>query len=71
MPIRLPVRPTIRLRLTLAYGAMFLVAGGLLLAVNYVFVRNSLNHDRVAFTVEAGPAPVTGPLGPEPLIIEG
>ena len=65
------IRPTVRLRLTLAYGAMFLVAGGLLLAVNYVLVRQSLERDQTTFSVEARPAPVAGPLTPEPLIIEG
>ena len=35
-------RPTIRLRLTLLYGAMFLVAGVVLLTVNYTLVRQSL-----------------------------
>ncbi len=66
----LPVRPTIRLRLTLAYGAMFLVTGGLLLAVNYVLVGNSLRHDSVAVTVRV-PEPVAAPFAPEPLVVEG
>ncbi len=35
-------RPTIRLRLTLLYGSLFLVAGVVLLIVNYTLVRQSL-----------------------------
>ncbi len=35
-------RPTIRLRLTLLYGSLFLVAGVVLLLVNYTLVRQSL-----------------------------
>jgi signal transduction histidine kinase len=38
MPLRLP-RPTIRLKLTLWYGGMFLLAGALLLTLTYVLVR--------------------------------
>jgi hypothetical protein len=55
------LRPTVRLKLTLTYGGLFLVAGSLLLALNYALVRNSL-----------GPAPdvgltfvATGQPGPE------
>ena len=33
---------TVRLRLTLAYGSLFLLAGAVLLGLNYVLVRNSL-----------------------------
>lgn len=36
-------RPTIRLRLTLLYGAIFFLAGGLLLVVNYTLLRESLS----------------------------
>jgi hypothetical protein len=36
--VRLP-RPTIRLKLTLWYGGMFLLAGALLLTLTYVLVR--------------------------------
>ena len=43
------LRPTVRLRLTMTYGALFLLAGALLLALNYALVRNSL-----------GPAPNVG-----------
>jgi len=43
---RFPIRPSIRLRLTLVYGGLFLVAGAILLAVNYALVSKGL-HDRV------------------------
>jgi signal transduction histidine kinase len=36
------LRPTVRLRLTLAYGGLFLLAGAILLSVNYVLVQRSL-----------------------------
>jgi signal transduction histidine kinase len=36
------MRPTIRLRMTLLYAAVFFVAGALLLSVSYVLVRNNL-----------------------------
>jgi signal transduction histidine kinase len=38
----LPFRPTIRIRLTLLYGGMFLMAGVLLLLIMYVVVRQAL-----------------------------
>ncbi|MEW6476433.1 MAG: HAMP domain-containing sensor histidine kinase [Actinomycetota bacterium] len=43
------LRPTVRLKLTLTYGGLFLLAGALLLTVNYALVRRSL-----------GPAPDVG-----------
>jgi signal transduction histidine kinase len=39
-------RPSIRLRLTLVYGGLFVAAGAVLLAVNYALVSRGL-HDRV------------------------
>ena len=66
-----PVRPTIRLRLSLAFGAMFLLAGIMLLAVNYVLVRNSLERDQVAVSVRPDVQVSPGPFAPEPLIVEG
>jgi signal transduction histidine kinase len=39
-------RPTVRLRLTLIYGGLFLAAGAVLLAVNYALVRRGL-EDRI------------------------
>jgi signal transduction histidine kinase len=38
-------RPSIRLRLTLVYGGMFLAAGALLLALNYALVQRSLHRE--------------------------
>ncbi|MEV6972723.1 HAMP domain-containing sensor histidine kinase [Kitasatospora sp. NPDC093806] len=43
----LPFRPTIRIRLTLLYGGMFLMAGVVLLLVMYVFVRQSFHDTRL------------------------
>ncbi|MFG2843314.1 sensor histidine kinase [Kitasatospora sp. NPDC048296] len=40
----LPFRPTIRMRLTLLYGGMFLMAGVVLLLVMYFFVQQSLQQ---------------------------
>ncbi|MFD5087299.1 sensor histidine kinase [Kitasatospora sp. NPDC058201] len=40
----LPFRPTIRIRLTLLYGGMFLMAGVVLLMLMYFFLRQAL-HD--------------------------
>ncbi len=37
-------QPTIRLRLTLVYGGMFVLAGALLLALNYALVQRSLDR---------------------------
>jgi len=37
-------RPTLRLRLTLLYGGLFLITGAMLLGLNYALVRRSLNH---------------------------
>lgn len=38
-------RPTVRLRLTLMYGGLFLLAGALLLTFNYFLVRRSITLD--------------------------
>lgn len=38
-------RPTVRLRLTLLYGGLFLIAGALLLTFNYFLVRRSISLD--------------------------
>ncbi|MFC5667276.1 sensor histidine kinase [Kitasatospora misakiensis] len=42
----LPFRPTIRIRLTLLYGGMFLMAGVVLLLLMYVFVRQAMQDVR-------------------------
>jgi signal transduction histidine kinase len=44
--LRLP-RPTVRLRLTLLYAGVFLLAGAALLTVSYMLVRNNLTADHV------------------------
>lgn len=55
------LRPTVRLRLTLLYGGLFLIAGTLLLTFNYFLVRRSITldsqqrHERVEqFLEESG-----------------
>jgi signal transduction histidine kinase len=57
------LRPTVRLKLTMIYGALFLLAGALLLALNYALVRNSLGPaPNVGLTFVAGaPAGVAPP----------
>ena len=50
------LRPTVRLKLTMIYGGLFLLAGALLLALNYALVRNSLGPaPNVGLTFVAGP----------------
>ena len=44
---------TVRLRLTLLYGGLFLLAGAVLLAFNYAMVRNNLPAEDVTFTAPA------------------
>ncbi|MBD0670625.1 sensor histidine kinase [Streptomyces sp. CBMA156] len=51
----LPFRPTIRMRLTLLYGGMFLMAGVVLLLVMYFFVRQSLQEVGQPHLVLTGP----------------
>lgn len=59
------VRPTVRLKLTMTYGGLFLLAGALLLAVNYALVRRSIGPaPDVGLTfVTSAPAGVPGPIG--------
>jgi signal transduction histidine kinase len=55
-------RPTIRLRLTLLYGIVFLITGAILLTIGYVIVRHNLsdrNDLRSAFQ-KLGLAPPSG-----------
>ncbi|MFJ8669504.1 sensor histidine kinase [Streptomyces sp. NPDC093600] len=42
-PVRPLLRPTIRIRLTLLYGGMFLIAGILLLSIIYLFTTQALS----------------------------
>src|SRR3954462_10524146 len=51
---RLMPRPTVRLRMTLLYAGVFLLAGAALLTVSYILVRNNLTSDHV--TVGSSPA---------------
>ncbi len=53
----LPFRPTIRIRLTLLYGGMFLMAGVVLLLLMYVFVRQAMQDVR-PLTLDFGPGGV-------------
>lgn len=52
-------KPTIRLRLTLLYGGLFLAAGAVLLTLNYALVRRGLERQAVPIgvSVEAGVVP--------------
>ena len=65
-------QPTIRLRLTLVYGGMFLAAGAVLLALNYALVQRSLTRQTGPIGVQMGPglqAPAPGTIdlvGPAP-----
>ena len=59
------VRPTFRLKLTMAYGGLFLLAGAILLTLNYALVRSSLGKPApqvgVTFTAPApGAAGLSG-----------
>ncbi|MQA73435.1 MAG: HAMP domain-containing protein [Solirubrobacterales bacterium] len=49
-------RRTVRLRLTLLYGVLFLLSGAALLAITYLLVSRSTG-DRVLFTARAGTPP--------------
>ena len=44
-------RPTVRLRLTLTYTALFVVTGGALLGASYVLVRTQANGPRAAVRI--------------------
>jgi signal transduction histidine kinase len=68
-PPRLP-RRTVRLRLTLLYGALFLVSGVVLLAVTYFLVTNKFFGEHVFQTIY-GNSPVTVPDAAGPTIAPG
>ena len=59
------LRPTVRLRLTLLYGGLFLLAGALLLTVNYGLVRSQLPaepaHNTVVFARDPSVLPLPDP----------
>jgi hypothetical protein len=52
------ITPTVRLRLTLLYGGMFLACGAALLAINYVLVQQAT--DGIIFSNQNNSAVVTG-----------
>ena len=54
-------QPTIRLRLTLVYGGMFILAGAVLLTVNYALVQRGLQRQTGPIGVEIDPN-LAGPL---------
>ncbi|MET9618846.1 sensor histidine kinase [Kitasatospora indigofera] len=50
----MPFRPTIRMRLTLLYGGMFLMAGVVLLMLMYFFIQQAF-HDAAPPNLQIGP----------------
>ncbi len=60
------LRLSVRLRLTMLYGGLFLFAGALLLVVNYGLVRSRLpepQHVTAAPAIERSVLPLEGPVG--------
>ncbi|HEV2760736.1 MAG TPA: HAMP domain-containing protein, partial [Acidimicrobiales bacterium] len=57
-------QPTIRLRLTLVYGGMFILAGAVLLTLNYALVQRGLHRQAGPIGVEIEPD-LAGPLSRE------
>jgi signal transduction histidine kinase len=59
-------RPTVRLRLTLLYGGLFLIAGAMLLTLNYYLVRRSITlesaevHARAEQLLKESEGPLEG-----------
>jgi len=70
-------RPTLRTRLTLIYGGLFLLAGIVLLGVTYLLVQQQLpgsaNMVQIKMTgqVQVSPAPAPGQQPNEPYVISG
>src|SRR5262245_62004072 len=67
-------RRTVRLRLTLLYGGLFLVSGVVLLVVTYLLVTNTVFGDQPVFQTSSGNSPVPMPTaegGPTTHISEG
>jgi signal transduction histidine kinase len=48
-------RPTIRLRLTVTYGLVFLITGGVLLTIGYLLVRNNIGGHHIFRTLGIQP----------------
>ena len=59
------MRVSLRLRLTIIYGALFLAAGVFLLGVNYALVRRSVPARIKVTTVREAPAGTTWAVGTE------
>jgi signal transduction histidine kinase len=51
-------RPTIRLRLTVTYGLVFLVTGAILLTIGYILVRNNIQEPHILRKLGSPPAPL-------------
>ena len=64
------VKPTVRLKLTMAYGGLFLLAGAILLTLNYALVRTSLGRSAPTVGVTFS-APATVGVGGLPAGQEG
>jgi signal transduction histidine kinase len=60
--LRLP-RRTVRLRLTLLYGGLFLVSGVVLLAVTYLLVTNKIFGAEAVFELRSAGGPAPPPAG--------
>ena len=65
------MRTTIRLRLTLLYGGLFLLAGAVLLVLNYAMVRKNLPAEDVVFTAPAPGEFFAGPGAGPGSVIDG
>ncbi|MDE3069152.1 MAG: HAMP domain-containing protein [Acidobacteriota bacterium] len=63
LPIGLP-RYTVRLRLTLLFGAVFLLCAAILLGMTYLLVRGSGDGYTYSVKVSGGGAAISGPHGP-------
>jgi signal transduction histidine kinase len=57
---------TVRLRLTLLYGSLFVLSGAALLAITYLLVRHFTAHIQITFTPAGAPDTWGGPLGRQP-----
>jgi signal transduction histidine kinase len=56
-------RPTIRLRLTVTYGLVFLLTGGVLLTIGYLLVRSNIGEHHVFRALGFPPQPLALPPG--------
>jgi signal transduction histidine kinase len=69
--LRPRIRPTVRLRLTLLYSALFVTTGAALLAVNYFLVSNRERRSSTAFQVICNAGVPVGNAGPDFLVGNG